>query len=92
MPKTRMPGMAATKSYAIPRCTVHTDEQMTRDDAGNWFCLTCADAWLKGFVEAKTGDKSQGGVKLPWGVRDERKKAPSFRDLHPNRRARRRAK
>lgn len=83
--------MAATQSFAIPLCSIHKIAAI-RNDSGQWVCATCADEWLKEFVDSKTGDKSKGGVKLPWGVKDERKKTPSFRDLTPNRAARRRAR
>ena len=62
---------------------------MQRDDQGKWMCATCADEWLKSFVDAKTGNKSLGGVLLPGRLRDNRKQDPSFKDVLPNRAARR---
>lgn len=92
MPKRAggVPGMAG-KSFAIPVCS-DCSSQMQRNDAGEWFCLKCADEWLGQYVEAKAGHKSLGGVVLPRGVRDLRRQTPSFRDLMPNRRTRRRMK
>lgn len=83
--------MAAVKSYAIPACTnCNSTAHMRRDDAGKWFCLECADEWLKNYVATKVGGKSIGGVILPRGAKDERRKDPTFRDLMPNRAMRRR--
>lgn len=65
---------------------------MQRDDKGEWFCLGCADAWLKEFVASKTRGTSLGGLALPAGITDDRRVAPSFKDLIPNRAARRRAR
>lgn len=78
-------------SYAIPVCS-DCGSQMQKNDAGEWFCLSCADRWLRSFVDAKTGEKSLGGVVLPRAVRDARKKTPTFRDVFLNRRHRRRLK
>lgn len=82
--------MAAAKSYAIPVCS-SCRSRMQKNDAGEWTCLSCADAWLREYVESKTRKKSIGGVLLPTGTRDERRVTPSFSDLIPNRRARRAA-
>lgn len=81
--KDRVPGMAATKSYAIPRCS-ECETQMTRDDAGQWVCIPCFDKWLN---EVHFEGKSIGGVQLPSGVRDERRR--SIKDVWINRRFRR---
>lgn len=80
----------AGESFVIPLCSLHGTKTV-RDDAGQWVCPTCADAWLKEYVENKTRGKSVGGVVLPTGVADTRRENPSFRDLMPNRAARRRA-
>lgn len=61
---------------------------MQKDDAGKWVCMACADEWLGSYMEAKS-KQSLGGVHLPVGVKDARKRTPSFRHLMPNRRARR---
>jgi hypothetical protein len=87
----RIPGTKATRSYRVPVCSqCGSNEHVQKNEAGEWFCVACADEWLVEYVDAKAGDISKGGVKLPHGVRDERKATPSFRDLMPNRRVRRR--
>jgi len=82
--------MRATKSHVIPICST-CESQCQRDDQGDWFCVKCADDWLGRFIESKTQGKSVGGVELPAGISDERREGrqESFRDLIPNRRARR---
>lgn len=82
--------MAALKSAVIPRCS-SCGNRTQRDEKGEWFCINCADDWLSRYIEKKTHGTSVGGLALPAGVRDERRDeiAPSFRDLIPNRRARR---
>ncbi len=62
---------------------------MQKDDTGKWVCLACADEWLSEYVHNKVGGKSIGGIELPVGTRDERRKPPSFKDLIPNRATRR---
>lgn len=89
---SRVSGMVG-KSFAIPVCSeCDSNEHVQRNEAGEWFCASCADEWLGRYVEAKAGHKSLGGVVLPRGVRDLRRQTPSFRDLMPNRRTRRRMK
>lgn len=91
--RSRVPATAATQSFAAPICSYHvTDEFMQRDPGGKWVCMKCADEWLEAHVEAKLRHKTQGGVLLPVGVKDERRVTPSFRDAYPNRRARRAAR
>jgi hypothetical protein len=84
-----VPGTAATESFAVPLCSVHRTKTL-RNDQGEWYCPTCADAVVAEIIHSRL-KKSVGGVELPAGVRDERR-VPSFRDVYPNRRARRRAK
>ena len=88
----RVPATPAKKRYARPICSsCKTNEHVQRNDKGEWFCVACADEWLKEYVDAKVGAKSIGGVVLPTMVKDERRKTPSFKDVYPNRAARRRA-
>jgi hypothetical protein len=84
-----VPGTAAERSFAVPLCSVHKTKTI-RNDAGEWYCPTCADSFLNEIVQSRL-KTSIGGVDLPTGVRDERR-VPSFRDVQPNRRARRWAK
>lgn len=83
----------AYKSFAIPTCRVHrTNKHMRRDPETNkWFCLECADEFLK--VElSRRRRESLGGIVLPSGVEDPRVERASFKDVYPNRAARRAAK
>jgi hypothetical protein len=82
--------MKATRSFVIPDCSV-CGQRCQQDEQGEWFCVACGDDWLARFVENKTHGTSVGGLALPAGVHDERRDdiTPSFRDLIPNRRARR---
>lgn len=75
-------------SFKIPACSV-CETRCVKDVSGRFFCPNCADDWLKSYVDAKTGDRSLGGVQLPYGVSDERKQTPSFGQMLPNRRTRR---
>ena len=94
MPKKhRVPKMQSAKSYAIPRCSQEPTHRVQRNEAGEYFCVDCADQWLGSYVESATRSESLGGVALPSGVTDERRKEqrpPSFKDLYPNRATRRR--
>jgi hypothetical protein len=90
--RRRVPGTKAPRSFTVPRCS-KCGKQTQKNAEGEWFCPVCADEWLKTFVESKTRGRSVGGVELPYGIEDDRRaKAPSFRDIYPNRRARRLAK
>lgn len=82
----------STGGARAPLCSIHkTAEHMQKDDQGAWFCLKCADEWLANYYSNKTHGVSTGGVVLPAGVSDSRRDGitPSFKDLMPNRRARR---
>jgi hypothetical protein len=85
--------MKAPQSHQIPMCSkCLSNESVQRNADGQWFCVACANDWLRSYVEAKSGHLSKGGVQLPYGAHDERKDTPDFRDLMPNRKARRRMK
>jgi hypothetical protein len=91
MPK--IPGTQAAQSHVIPTCSsCKSKDHVQRNEKGAWFCVVCADDWLKSYVESKVRSVSVGGVALPIGAVDERRQTPSFTDLLPNRRARRRVK
>lgn len=66
-----------------------TREHMKTDMDGKWYCLKCADEWLKEFVRAKGGGHTKSGIILPSGVTDPAKENPSFLDVMPNRATRR---
>lgn len=66
--------MAATRSFAIPRCSRH-EIPCRRDDAGQWFCVECVDEVL---------NQRATQLILPAGV-----KARSILEIVPNRRMRR---
>ena len=76
---------------SIPVCSA-CGEKTIRDTSGAWFCIKCADEWLRQRLDAKVRDHSIGGVILPSRVVDERRERASFRDIYPNRAARRRAR
>ena len=71
--------MAGRSSFAIPDCSVH-GTPCVRGANGQFVCPEC----FNDFLQTKT--KTEAGVELPDGVRDER---ISFRHMLPNRRARR---
>jgi hypothetical protein len=75
--------MAGLQSFAIPRCSVHLI-QTVRGVDGAFVCPECFNDWLQ-----KSAQKTEGGIELPEGVRDER--LPTFQQILPNRRARRAA-
>lgn len=69
---------------------------MLRDPQGNWFCAECADDKLKETIESTRRRNRLAGVspliELPAGVIDPRIERASFRDILPNRAARRAAR
>ncbi len=92
MTPSRVPATPSGKRYTKPVCSsCKTDEHVQRNDKDEWFCLKCADEWLREYRDARVSGKSIGGVALPVGVKDERRVASSFKDVYPNRAARRRA-
>jgi len=72
-----------------PVCPRHPETQTLRDLKERWFCPDCANERLQRQVDDIP--RSAGGVELPAGVKDVRQVA-DFRDILPNRAARRRAR
>lgn len=91
--RSRVPATLAKTSYQVPVCSAcKTSENVQRDPTGRWVCIKCADDWLNEYAESRLRGKSMGGVVLPSGVSDKRRQTKSFKEVFPNRRARRAAK
>ena len=66
---------------------------MQRDETGKWVCVDCANDFIREVLQSKidAAAKSEGGIELPEGVRDERMTITTrYQDSIPNRAARRR--
>jgi hypothetical protein len=56
---------------------------------GGWACPTCLDEMLRERVQNSARGRTRSGIHLPSGVTDPAKANPSFKDVVPNRAARR---
>lgn len=90
MSRTRTSPSRRSYDFRIPNCS-ECGRSLQRNDVNEWFCLHCADEWLRRHIDKLTRGKSIFGVHLPTGVTDPRRLTASFRDAFPNRAARRRA-
>lgn len=70
--------------FRIPVCSVHR-VNCERSDTWEWHCPLCADEWLQDRVDTLREVRSSRGVEAP-------ERAASFKDIWPNRAARRRSR
>lgn len=85
--------MKAGRSYRRPVCSVDHSHTVQHDENNQWVCIDCANDYIREVINAKVEDlrKSEGGVELPEGVKDERMTIDArYQDSVPNRAARRR--
>lgn len=88
---SRVPGMKAGRSHRRPVCSVDPAHVVIRDEDGRWVCRTCAVEFIQTFMDdaVEHAHKSEGGVELPIGVKDERIEPVNVTPFTPNRRQRR---
>jgi len=90
----RVPGMKAGRSHRRPVCSADPLHKVQRDEDGKWVCIDCFIEYANSVTQSKAdmAHKSQGGVELPGGVKDDRVKVPDVTPFLPNRAQRRRAR
>ena len=81
------------RSNRRPVCSVEATHTVVRDADGQWVCRNCATDFIQTFMRdaAEFAGKSEGGVELPSGVKDDRvTESINVAPYMPNRAQRRR--